>query len=83
MVMTSLLVRVLRGTCTSSPVTAAVLWLCQRGADVAAVKGDGWRDTALHYAAARGHSEVCQVLLAYGASLGAENYAGNACSFKI
>ncbi|KAL4527944.1 hypothetical protein Ndes2526B_g07735 [Nannochloris sp. 'desiccata'] len=45
----------------------AVLWLCQRGADVHALKNDGWDDTALHYAAARGDLGTAQVLLSYGA----------------
>ncbi len=45
----------------------AVLWLCQRGADVHAVKNDQWEDTALHYAAARGDMATATVLLAYGA----------------
>ena len=45
----------------------AVLWLCQRGANVHALKNDGWDDTALHYAAARGDMPTAQVLLAYGA----------------
>jgi ankyrin repeat protein len=54
----------------------AALWLCQAGADVTALKDDGWRDTALHYAAARGHTEVCKVLLAFGALVEAQNYAG-------
>lgn len=54
----------------------ALLWLCQHGADVTALKDDGWKDTALHYAAARGHMHCCQVLLAFGAQLDAVNYAG-------
>ncbi|KAF6262258.1 hypothetical protein COO60DRAFT_1677084 [Scenedesmus sp. NREL 46B-D3] len=54
----------------------ALLWLCQHGADVAAVKDDGWHDSALHYAAARGHMHCCQVLIAHGAQLDAANYAG-------
>jgi hypothetical protein len=54
----------------------AALWLCQAGADVTALKEDGWKDTALHYAAARGHTEVCKVLLAFGAPVEAQNYAG-------
>jgi hypothetical protein len=54
----------------------AALWLCQAGADVTALKADGWKDTALHYAAARGHTEVCKVLLAFGAPVEAQNYDG-------
>ncbi len=45
----------------------AVLWLCQRGSNVHAVKNDQWEDTALHYAAARGDMATAKVLLAYGA----------------
>jgi ankyrin repeat protein len=45
---------------------------------VAAVKDDGWHDSALHYAAARGHMHCCQVLIAHGAQLDATNYAGEA-----
>jgi ankyrin repeat protein len=59
----------------------ALLWLCQHGADVAAVKDDGWNDSALHYAAARGHMHCCQVLLAHGAQLDAVNYAGELRGF--
>lgn len=55
---------------------ASVLWLCQHGADTSLVKDDGWKETALHYAAVRGHTECCQVLLAFGADLEAKNYAG-------
>jgi hypothetical protein len=54
----------------------AALWLCQAGAGVTALKEDGWKDTVLHYAAARGHTEVCKVLLAFGAPVEAQNYAG-------
>ena len=54
----------------------AVAWLCSHGANVAALKDDNWRDTALHYAAASGSLEACNVLLAYGADAGAVNFAG-------
>jgi ankyrin repeat protein len=55
---------------------AALLWLGQHGANVHALKQDGWQDTALHYAASRGCLDSCKVLLAYGASLKARNFAG-------
>ncbi|KAL4547939.1 hypothetical protein Ndes2526B_g07156 [Nannochloris sp. 'desiccata'] len=54
---------------------AAVLWLCRHGADVSAIKEDGWKDTPLHYAAAQGCLESVQVLLAYGACPSARNFA--------
>ncbi len=58
----------------------AVLWLLQNGADVEKVKEDGWKNTAMHYAASRGnqerHQEVVRVLFAYGARLDRENFAG-------
>lgn len=58
----------------------AVLWLLQNGADVEKVKEDGWKNTALHYAASRGnqerHQEVVRVLFAYGARLDRKNFAG-------
>ena len=53
-----------------------MLWLCQKGADVAALKGDGWRDTALHYAASSGSMECVQALLAFGAEAGLPNALG-------
>ena len=53
-----------------------VLWLCQRGADVNALKSDGWKDTALHYAAARGDLDIVRVLLAYGAEPTSRNSYG-------
>ncbi|KAL4522921.1 hypothetical protein Ndes2526B_g07741 [Nannochloris sp. 'desiccata'] len=55
----------------------AVLWLCQRGANVHAVKNDQWGDTALHYAAAQGDMASAQVLLAYGADPTALNGFGS------
>jgi len=53
-----------------------VLWLCQRGADVHAIKEDGWNDTALHYAAANGNLGSVQVLLAYGGAFYVKNSFG-------
>jgi len=57
-------------------VTGAVAWLCRHGADVAALKHDDWRDTALHYAAASGCLEACNSLLVHGADASATNFAG-------
>ena len=54
----------------------ALIWLIQHGADIMLLKRDGWRDTALHYAAARGQLGAVQVLLAAGADPKAGNYAG-------
>jgi cellulose synthase/poly-beta-1,6-N-acetylglucosamine synthase-like glycosyltransferase len=58
----------------------AVLWLLQNGANVSKVKEDGWKNTALHYAASRGnqegHQEIIRVLFAFGARLDLENFAG-------
>ncbi len=54
---------------------AALAWLLQHGASLAAHKQDGWRDSALHYAASMGHLEAVKVLLAYGADATAVNYA--------
>ena len=47
-----------------------------------ALKSDGWKDTALHYAAARGSLDCCKVLLAFGAQLHAKNYAGRYCNYS-
>ena len=43
---------------------------------MAAMKDDGWKDTALHYAAAQGCLESVKVLLTFGASQTACNFAG-------
>lgn len=43
---------------------------------MAAIKQDGWRDTALHYAAGCGSLETVQALLAWGADAAAENALG-------
>lgn len=59
---------------------AAALWLLQRGAHVAARKQDGWHDSALHYAAARGSVDTCKALLAYGADASVVNYAGKSAA---
>lgn len=39
----------------------AAAWLLRRGARVDALKSDGWRDTALHYAAAQGSVDTVRV----------------------
>lgn len=54
----------------------AATWLLRRGANVAAMKRDGWRDTALHYAAGCGSLETVQALLAWGADAAATNALG-------
>ena len=54
----------------------AVLWLVQNGANVGKVKEDGWKYTALHYAACKGHEEIVKILVAYGAEIGLENFLG-------
>lgn len=54
----------------------AVLWLCRHGANVTAVKDDGWKNPALHYAAARGHTRCVDILLAFGADMTARNFSG-------
>lgn len=58
-----------------SPAEAAS-WLCAQGASVQAQKQDGWRDTALHYTAAKNHMEIAKLLLAFGAAPEALNFAG-------
>ena len=40
------------------------------------MKTDGWKDTALHYAASRGDLDISRVLLAYGANPNAKNGFG-------
>jgi len=52
------------------------VWLCAHGASSNAQKQDGWSDTALHYAAAKGHGDVVRLLLAFGADPAAQNFAG-------
>jgi hypothetical protein len=54
---------------------AAVLWLLQHGASLTTLKDDGWRDSVLHYAAAKGHMGIVQALLAYGAPPNVRNAA--------
>lgn len=39
----------------------AVSWLIKNGATVSSIKNDHWNDSALHYAAAKGHLEVVEV----------------------
>jgi hypothetical protein len=58
----------------------AVLWLVQNGADVDAVKDDGWGYTALHYAACRGNLDVVKVLCAYGCKVTALNFVGHSAA---
>lgn len=57
----------------------AATWLLHHGANVAATKQDGWRDTALHYAAGCGSLETVQVLLAWDADASATNALGALC----
>ena len=54
----------------------AVVWLLHRGADLTVMKEDGWRDTALHYAAGSGSLDCVQALLAWGADATAANALG-------
>ena len=55
----------------------AVVWLLHRGADLTVMKEDGWRDTALHYAAGSGSLDCVQaLLLAWGADATAANALG-------
>lgn len=65
------------------PPSEAIAWLCHHGANVAAQKEDGWGDTALHYAAARGSMRSVRVLLAYGADPRATNYAGGCAATLV
>lgn len=55
----------------------AVLWLCQQGADVHAVRGDGWGLTPLMLASIRGHLLCVKILIAFGADALAEDTFGN------
>jgi ankyrin repeat protein len=54
----------------------AVLWLLQHGASLGARKEDGWNDSVLHYAAAKGSLPIAQALLAFGADASAANSHG-------
>jgi hypothetical protein len=54
----------------------AVLWLLHHGASVSASKQDGWGDTVLHYAAAKGNAAVAKMLLAFRADAAATNANG-------
>lgn len=54
----------------------SVLWLCQMGADVNAVKHDGWSYTSLHYAACHGDLQCVQVLCAFGANVESKAFHG-------
>lgn len=49
------------------------------GATISAQKQDAWRETALHYAAAKGHSDMANLLLAFEADPTATNFAGRWC----
>ncbi len=46
----------------------AAAWLLRRGARLEALKADGWGDTALHYAAARGSLEIVKVCYGHEAA---------------
>lgn len=63
------------GSCFLAAADAAT-WLCAHGASVHACKADSWNDTALHYAAARGHADIAKLLLAFGADGSRHNFAG-------
>jgi hypothetical protein len=54
----------------------AVLWLLQHGASLTTQKEDGWHDTVLHYAAAKGNMPIIHLLLAAGADPCALNANG-------
>lgn len=55
----------------------SALWLLAHGADLHAVKSDGWNDTALHYAAAKGWHLMVLVLLVHGADRTRRNFNGD------
>ena len=55
---------------------AAVRWLLDQGADVAAVSRNDMRVQPLHSAAANGHVEVCNLLLESGADPNARQHGG-------
>ena len=42
-----------------------VEWLLRNGADFSKVKNDEWKDTALHYAASKGHLECVRVFYCF------------------
>ncbi len=54
----------------------AVLWLLQHGASHRARKQDGWEDSVLHYATAKGNMAIVQMLLAFEADVNAINANG-------
>lgn len=54
----------------------ATLWLLQNGASLTSLKQDGWRDSVLHYAAAKGNMAIIKMLLAFGADPFAVNSNG-------
>jgi hypothetical protein len=60
------------------PIADAATWLCVHDA-ISAQKQDSWIETALHYAAAKGHSDMANLLLAFGADPTATNFAGRWC----
>jgi ankyrin repeat protein len=62
--------------CFLCVITDAAVWLCAHGADVRAQKQDDWGDTAMHYAAAKGHWDMADLLLAFGVDPAAINFAG-------
>lgn len=61
------------------PAADAATWLCVHGAAISAQKRDGWGETALHYAAAKGHPDIVDLLLTFGADPAATNFAGGWC----
>jgi hypothetical protein len=68
----------LHASCVQGQV-GAVLWLCQNGADVNAFKQDGWKYTALHYAASQGGLSgflIVKILIAFGADWKMQTFAG-------
>ena len=66
----------LHAACSQGQVNA-VLWLCRNGADVDAVKNDGWLYTPIHYAASQGHLHCVKVLCAFGADWRRQTFSGD------
>lgn len=55
--------------------SACVAELLKAGADPNHTESDGW--SALHWAARKGHEQVCELLLQYGAKIDAKDKGCN------